>query len=138
MGMPPFHLAFPVLDLEATRHFYTQVLGCNLGREAETWIDFDFFGHQISAHLVARMADVPTNMIDGKAVPSSHFGAVLDWDDWQKLADRLKDAGTKFLIEPYIRFKGLVGEQATMFITDPSGNGLEFKAFKNKALVFAR
>lgn len=138
MGMPPFHLAFPVLELEATRHFYTQVLGCNLGREAETWIDFDFFGHQISAHLVARMADVPTNMIDGKAVPSSHFGAVLDWDDWQKLADRLKDAGTKFLIEPYIRFKGLVGEQATMFITDPSGNGLEFKAFKNKALVFAR
>ncbi len=138
MGMPPFHLAFPVLELESTRHFYTQVLGCNLGREAETWIDFDFFGHQISAHLVARMADVPTNLIDGKAVPSSHFGAVLDWDDWQKLADRLRDAGTQFLIEPYIRFKGLVGEQATMFITDPSGNGLEFKAFKNKALVFAR
>jgi uncharacterized protein len=138
MGMPPFHLAFPVLELEATRHFYTHVLGCNLGREAETWIDFDFFGHQISAHLVARMTDVPTNLIDGKAVPSSHFGAVLDWDDWQKLSERLKDAGTKFLIEPYIRFKGLVGEQATMFITDPSGNGLEFKAFKNKALVFAR
>lgn len=137
--MPPFHLAFPVTDLEATRAFYAGLLGCAVGREDTRWIDFDFFGHQISAHLVdAAPAPEPTNQVDGKAVPVRHFGAVLDWDDWQRLAQRLRDANTGFLIEPHIRFAGQVGEQATLFIADPSGNGLEFKSFKDPQRLFAR
>lgn len=147
--MTPFHLAFPVLDIEATRAFYSGLLGCAVGREDTRWIDFDFFGHQLSAHLVdAPLAPEPTNQepinqgptnqVDGKAVPVRHFGAVLDWDDWQILARRLRDAGIEFLIEPHIRFAGQIGEQATLFITDPSGNGLEFKAFKDPRRLFAR
>jgi extradiol dioxygenase family protein len=137
--MPPFHLAFPVTDLEATRNFYGGVLGCAIGREDTRWIDFDFFGHQISGHLVdTAPAPEPTNLVDGKAVPVRHFGAVLDWTDWQRLAQRLRDAGIGFLIEPHIRFAGQSGEQATLFITDPSGNGLEFKAFKDPQRLFAR
>lgn len=137
--MPPFHLAFPVTDLEATRAFYNALLGCAVGREDTRWIDFDFFGHQISAHLVdSAPAPEPTNEVDGKAVPVRHFGAVLAWDDWHRLAQRLRDAGVGFLIEPHIRFAGQVGEQATLFITDPSGNGLEFKSFKDPRCLFAR
>lgn len=137
--MTPFHLAFPVLDIETTRAFYGGLLGCTVGREDTRWIDFDFFGHQLSAHLVdAPPAPEPTNQVDGKAVPVRHFGAVLNWNDWQALAQRLRDAHIAFLIEPHIRFAGQVGEQATLFITDPSGNGLEFKAFKDPQRLFAR
>lgn len=138
MTMPPFHMAFPVADLEATKAFYEGLLGCRAGRSAATWIDFDFFGHQISAHLrpsEARRAE--TNEVDGDAVPVRHFGAILDWEDWRALADRLRGAGIRFLIEPHVRFKGEVGEQATMFFLDPSGNALEFKAFRDKSRVFA-
>ncbi len=136
-NMPPFLLAFPVTDLPTSREFYHQVLGCSIGRESERWIDFDFFGHQITCHLVAEMPFVATNGVDDKQVPSSHFGAILDWDDWHQLADKLRARDTQFLIEPYLRFKGERGEQATLFLTDPSGNGLEFKSFKDPAMVFA-
>ena len=135
---PRFHLAFPILDVEETRRFYVSLLGCTVGREAERWIDLDFFGHQISGHLVDDKAAVPTNPVDGKNVPSSHFGAILNWDEWHALAERLRNAGADFLIEPYIRFPGQTGEQATLFIVDPSGNGLEFKSFRNEAAIFAR
>lgn len=139
MSIPPFHLAFPVSDLEATRTFYVDLLGCGVGREAERWIDFDFHGHQISAHLVPDEAfDTPTNPVDGNAVPARHFGVVLGWADWHALADRLTAAGTEFIIEPRIRFKGEVGEQATLFFRDPSGNALEFKSFKDPSQLFAR
>jgi hypothetical protein len=139
MSAPPFHLAFPVRDLEATRRFYVDVLGCRVGREAERWIDFDFYGHQISAHLVdAPSEEVARNPVDGDAVPARHFGAVLDWKAWHELAERLRARGTRFRIEPRVRFQGEVGEQATMFLDDPSGNALEFKAFKDPARLFAR
>lgn len=134
---PPFHLAFPISDLQATREFYTKILGCKLGRESDRWIDFDFWGHQVTAHLVEQMPDVATNPVDGKQVPSSHFGCVLDWEAWHELADRLKVAKLNFLIGPYIRFEGEPGEQATMFIEDPSGNGLEFKSFKRPEALFS-
>ena len=134
-----FHLAYPVKDKEETRCFYTEIIGCKQGREAETWIDFDFFGHQVSFHLKpeAFNGNEPTNIVDGKDVPVRHFGAVLEWDEWHALRDRLKAAGTDFVIEPYIRFKGETGEQATMFFLDPSGNALEFKSFKDPSQVFA-
>lgn len=134
----PFHLAFPVKDLEATKSFYGELLGCEMGRSAERWVDFDFFGHQLSAHLRPEaLANEPTNEVDGKAVPVRHFGAILEWNQWHTLADKLKDAGIEFIIEPYIRFKGEIGEQATMFFLDPSGNALEFKSFKDPSQVFA-
>jgi len=134
---PRFHLAFPVTDLAATRTFFADVLGCEVGRVDERWIDFDFEGHQITAHLVDRIADVPTNEVDGKRVPSSHFGLILEWDAWHRLAERLGRGGARFLIEPYVRFEGRPGEQATMFVLDPSGNGLEFKAFRDEAAIFS-
>ncbi|WP_119461589.1 VOC family protein [Rhodospirillaceae bacterium SYSU D60014] len=138
MAMPPFHMAFPVADLAATRQFYEGLLGCRVGRSAERWIDFDFFGHQISAHLrPSEVRRAETNEVDGDQVPVRHFGAILDWDDWQALADRLAAASTRFIIEPHVRFKGEVGEQATMFFLDPSGNALEFKAFRDKSQIFA-
>lgn len=135
-GVPPFHLAFPVSDLARTRRFFTDVLGCSVGREDERWIDFDFFGHQVTAHLTEQMPAITTNAVDGKAVPASHFGAILEWDAWHGLADRLRGKSVEFLIEPYIRFEGKPGEQATMFVRDPSGNGLEFKSFRDRADVF--
>lgn len=139
MSMPPFHLAFPVVDIETTRAFYAGVLGCAVGREDSRWIDFDFYGHQLSAHLVDEPpAPGPTNPVDGRVVPVRHFGAVLGWDAWHALAERLRAAEIAFLIEPHIRFAGQVGEQATLFIQDPSGNGLEFKAFKDPRRLFAR
>ncbi|MGH8528515.1 MAG: VOC family protein [Nevskiales bacterium] len=135
---PRFHLAFPVRDIEATRRFYQDVLGCTLGREDSRWIDFDFHGHQISAHLTDMPLPVPCNEVDGKQVPVCHFGLILDWNDWQALVARLQAQRQEFLIDPYIRFKNETGEQATFFILDPSGNGLEFKAFRNEAQIFSR
>lgn len=136
-----FHMAFPVTDLPATRAFYTKHVGCKVGRTAERWIDFDFYGHQISAHLVDEMDVAVTNAVDGDAVPTRHFGCILPWDAWHALAERLRSAvaagESRFIIEPKIRFAGEPGEQATMFVTDPSGNALEFKAFRQDAQVFA-
>ena len=140
MSVPPFHLAFPVHDLAASRAFYGELLGCPEGRSSERWIDFDFFGHQLVAHLVDDAAPAPagdSNPVDGHDVPVPHFGAVLEWDTWHRLADRLRAANQKFVIEPYIRFEGQPGEQATMFLLDPSGNALEFKAFKDMGQLFA-
>lgn len=136
--MRPFHLAFPVTNIAATRHFYVEMLGCRVGREAESWIDFDFGGHQISAHLVARIVGSATSEVDGDAVPARHFGMILTMSEWQALAARLRSLGTRFIIEPHVRFKGEVGEQSTMFLRDPSGNALEFKAFADDASIFAR
>ena len=137
MSNPPFHLAFPVADLESTRLFYEDLLQCPVGRQAERWIDFNFFGHQISAHVKPEsLTTALTNEVDGDAVPVRHFGAVLPWTDWHRLADRLRAHEIDFLIEPHIRFEGQVGEQATLFLNDPSGNALEFKAFKDPALLF--
>jgi len=133
-----FHLAAPIKDKEATRSFYGGLLGCAQGREAERWIDFDFFGHQVSFHLADMgQSNEPTNSVDGKQVPVRHFGAVLGWEDWHTLSDKLQKAGTDFVIDPYIRFKGETGEQATMFFLDPSGNALEFKSFKDESQIFA-
>lgn len=136
---PRFHLAFPVRDIETTRQFYAGLLGCRIGREAARWIDFDFFGHQISAHLVDDGAEtIPGNDVEGKQVPVRHFGVILDWTDWQQLAEKLKESGTDFIIEPHTRFAGKPGEQATLFLYDPSGNALEFKAFRDESQIFAR
>lgn len=138
INMPPFHLAFPVSDLAATRNFYEGMLGCEVGRTAERWIDFDFFGHQLSAHLrPEEVAQARTNEVDGDSVPVRHFGAILEWEQWHELSERLREMGLSFIIEPHIRFKGEVGEQATMFLLDPSGNALEFKSFKDMSQVFA-
>lgn len=137
--LPPFHLAFPVHSLEAARGFYGGLLGCPEGRSSPEWIDFDFYGHQIVAHLApGECQPVGTSAVDGHGVPVRHFGAVLSMAQWEDLAARLKAGGTKFVIEPYIRFKGEPGEQATMFFHDPSGNALEFKAFANLASLFAK
>ncbi len=140
MPLRPFHLAFPVHDLDAARAFYGGTLGCPEGRSADTWIDFDLFGHQIVTHLNPDMkaADAHHNPVDGHDVPVPHFGVVLDMDAFDALAARLKAAGVRFVIEPYVRFRGEVGEQATMFFLDPSGNALEFKAFKDRAMLFAK
>jgi len=135
----PFHLAFPVHDLDSARAFYGGLLGCPEGRSSPDWIDFNLFGHQIVAHLAPdEVGHRQTSKVDGDNVPVRHFGVVLGLADWQKMADVLKAAGTEFVIEPHIRFKGEVGEQATMFFLDPSGNALEFKAFKDLGSLFAR
>lgn len=136
--MRPFHLAFPVHDLAAARRFYGETLGCREGRSSDHWIDFDLYGHQIVAHLDqnARPPEA-SNAVDGHDVPVPHFGVVLTMPDWEALAARLEAAGTQFGIAPHIRFKGLPGEQATMFFRDPSGNALEFKAFADDASLFA-
>ena len=137
-ALRPFHLAIPVRDLDSTRTFYVETLGCSVGRTSESWIDFNFFGHQLSAHVRAEeLAPVRTNPVDGEEVPVRHFGIVLAWDDWHALADRLRDKGITFLIGPTLRFKGRVGEQATLFVLDPSGNALEFKSFKDDRQLFA-
>ena len=136
---PRFHLAFPVTDLAAARRFYGDFLGCAEGRSSDDWVDFDFYGHQIVAHRVAAagMADA-TSLVDGQQVPVRHFGVILDLPAWEALAAKLAAAGTRFIVEPYVRFKGLPGEQATMFFLDPFGNALEFKAFGDEARLFAR
>lgn len=134
-----FHLAFPVNDLEAARAFYGGVLGCPEGRSSDMWIDFDLFGHQIVAHLQPGRAGVDTsNRVDNHDVPVPHFGVILTMEQFDRLAERLRRADIKFVIEPYVRFRGEVGEQATMFFLDPSGNALEFKAFADRSQVFAR
>ncbi len=139
MARPPFHLAFPVDDLAAARAFYGALLGCAEGRSSEQWVDFDFFGHQLVAHLApGEPRDSATNPVDGESVPVRHFGVVLDWDGWHALAQRLRVAGVAFLIEPGIRFAGQPGEQATLFVRDPAGNALEFKAFRDPSRLFAR
>ncbi len=140
MTLRPFHLAFPVHDLDAARAFWGGVMGCREGRSSATWVDFDFHGHQIVAHLVPGMArgDAGANPVDGHGVPVPHFGIVLDMEDWQALAARLRAAGTEFGIEPYIRFAGQAGEQATMFFRDPSGNAIEMKAFADLGQLFAK
>jgi uncharacterized protein len=137
--MPPFHLTFPVHDLADARRFYGGLLGCPEGRSAREWVDFDFYGHQIVAHLAPdECGPNRLNAVDGHGVPVRHFGVVLSMAQWQALAERLRAAGTRFVIEPYIRFKGEAGEQATMFFLDPSGNAIEIKAFANMASLFAR
>ena len=135
----PFHLAFPVNDLEDTRKFYVDVLGCSTGRESESWIDFNLYGHQVVAHVAPEETGLETfSGVDEKSVPVKHFGVVLPWDQWHELAGRLREADVDFHIEPYIRFEGEVGEQATMFFPDPSGNYLEFKSFKDPSQLFAK
>lgn len=136
---PRFHLAFPVSDLAEARSFYGQLLGCKEGRSAPEWVDFDFFGHQIVAHLsTPETGHKAHNFVDGDAVPVRHFGVILTMPEWQDLAEKLEKSGIAFVIQPEVRFKGLAGEQATFFITDPSGNALEFKAFADDKMVFAR
>jgi uncharacterized protein len=135
---PRFHLAFPVHDLEKARSFYAGLLGCGVGRESSRWIDFDFHGHQITAHLAETGGEAGANAVDGDRVPVRHFGLILARTDWDALARRLQQAGATFLIEPRVRFRGRPGEQATMFIRDPSGNALEFKSFADEAAIFAR
>ena len=140
-SLRPFHIAFPVDDLEAARRFYGGVLGCLEGRSAPDWIDFNLFGHQIVAHHKPRTeasADLHSNPVDGHNVPIPHFGVVLEQADWDALSRRLRAAGTRFIIEPYTRFKGEVGEQSTMFFLDPAGNALEFKAFGDLSQLFAK
>ena len=135
----PFHLAFPIRDIAETREFYGGLLGCEIGRSTDKWIDFNFFGHQLSAHIKPEeLAPAHSNTVDGKYVPVRHFGAILPWEEWHELAEKLKKQGIEFVIEPYIRFKGEVGEQATMFFLDPCGNALEFKSFQDESQIFAK
>jgi extradiol dioxygenase family protein len=137
--LAPFHLAFPVRDLAEARQFYGELLGCSEGRSSPEWIDFNFYGHQIVAHLApSETGAAQQNAVDGHGVPVRHFGVVLSMDEWNAAADKLRAAGTQFVIEPYIRFKGEVGEQATMFFTDPSGNAVELKAFADINRLFAK
>lgn len=136
-ALRPFHLAIPVRNIESAREFYREVLDCKEGRSSEHWVDFDFFGHQLVIHLSEQLHIKEANPVDGKDVPIPHFGVVLTMEDFRELATKLKKKGVAFVIEPYIRFKGLPGEQATMFFFDPSGNALEFKAFRNLDQLFA-
>ncbi|MFC3120750.1 VOC family protein [Agaribacter flavus] len=137
--MRPFHLAIAINDVEETRSFYVSRFDVKVGREAQKWIDFDFYGHQLSAHVKPEeTSPVQTNGVDGKQVPVRHFGIVLEWEQWHQLAQKLRRFSTKLIVEPYIRFEGEVGEQATMFLQDPSGNALEFKAFKDDEQLFAK
>jgi extradiol dioxygenase family protein len=140
-ALRPFHIAFPVDDLDAARHFYGTVLGCPEGRSSKQWIDFDLFGHQIVAHHKPASAEATkahANPVDGHDVPIPHFGVVLTPQDWKALADRVRAAGVSFIIEPYTRFEGQIGEQSTMFFLDPAGNALEFKAFADLSQMFAK
>lgn len=138
MTLRPFHLAFPVRDLAEARAFWGGVMGCPEGRSSDHWIDFDFHGHQIVAHLSPDAAPPATSEVDSHDVPVPHFGIVLELADWEALAERLKAAGVRFVIEPYVRFRGQPGEQATMFFHDPSGNAIEMKAFADLSQLFAR
>lgn len=135
----PFHVAIPVHNLEECRVFYRETLGCEEGRSSDHWVDFNFFGHQLVIHYKEKSnAPVATNAVDGKHVPVPHYGVVLPWDTFHSFAEDLKSKGVQFIIEPYLRFEGLVGEQATMFFKDPAGNALEFKAFKDLSQLFAK
>jgi extradiol dioxygenase family protein len=141
MTLQPFHLAIPVYDVALAREFYRDVFGLEEGRSAGTWVDFNFYGHQLVIHqhpITSDQKTATTNPVDGHGVPVPHFGVVLTWGQWEQLAQRLKEGNIKFIIEPYIRFEGQVGEQATMFFHDPCGNALEFKAFKDIGQLFAK
>ncbi len=141
MTLPPFHLAIPVHDLDKARHFYGEVFALEEGRSSARWVDFDFYGHQLVIHqspVTPAHERANTNPVDGHDVPVPHFGLVLEWEQWEALAARLKSLDTQFVIEPYVRFEGEVGEQATMFLLDPCGNALEFKAFKDIGQLFAK
>lgn len=140
MSLQPFHLAIPVNDLQSTREFYGKILNLSEGRSSEEWIDWNFFGHQLTTHLAEETRAKAANIVDGKAVPCRHFGVVLKWDDWHALKERLEAEpnAVKFILAPYIRFKGEIGEQATMFFLDPSGNALEFKSFQDMNRLFAK
>lgn len=139
MTLSPFHLAIPVDNLTACRNFYTNVLNFEEGRSSDHWVDYNFFGHQLVIHYKEKqIQDTATNLVDGKDVPVPHFGVVLEWTIFHDFAELLKSKAIDFVIEPYIRFEGLVGEQATMFFKDPSGNALEFKAFKDRSQLFAK
>ncbi|WP_394354054.1 VOC family protein [Winogradskyella helgolandensis] len=139
MALAPFHLAIPVHNLELCRNFYTNILQLEEGRSSDHWVDYNFFGHQLVIHFKAKQTEEEiTNLVDGKDIPVPHFGVVLEWDLFHQLSELLKSKGIHFIIEPYIRFEGLVGEQATMFFKDPSGNALEFKAFKDINQLFAK
>jgi extradiol dioxygenase family protein len=140
MSVQPFHLAIPVHSIDEARQFYGEFLGFEEGRSCESWIDWNFFGHQLVTHLKAGVKSeiAAANAVDGRCVPVPHFGVVLQWQDWHDFAEKLKKAEIKFVIEPYVRFRGKVGEQATMFFLDPSGNALEFKAFKDISQLFAK
>ncbi len=139
MQLHPFHLAIPVDDLKAARHFYGEILGCPQGRTDALWTDYDLFGHQLVIHYKPKSEGATHhNPVDGHDVPIPHFGVVLPWKEWERLAQRMKEAGVPFVIEPYIRFLGLPGEQATMFFLDPCGNALEFKSFKDINQLFAK
>lgn len=140
MKLRPFHLAIPVDNLKRAREFYRDILECEEGRSSDHWVDFIFFGHQLVIHIKERAVSKPskdTNSVDGKAVPIPHFGVVLSWDDFWKFSEKLKHKNLTFEIEPYLRFKGKIGEQASMFFYDPSGNALEFKTFKDDSQLFA-
>ena len=137
-NLPRFHLAFPVRDLAEARRFYGELLGCPEGRSSDEWVDFDFYGHQIVAHLSTPESKAVTNPVDGENVPVRHFGVILTLEEWETLTQKLRAAKVSFIIEPQIRFKGLPGEQATCFFLDPSGNALELKAFADDASVFAK
>ena len=134
----PFHLAFPIIDIEKTKKWYINILGCTIGRESEQWVDFNFFGHQISGHLVTESNSSSKNEVDKKKIPVRHFGIILSFSEWESLAARLNYLEIDFIIKPYVRFKKEKGEQATLFIKDPSNNYLEFKAFKNDEMIFQR
>lgn len=137
---PLFHLAFPVTDLQQARDFYGGILGCETGRESDSWVDFNFFGHQLVAHLVSPEdhPSIKTNQVDGQAIPASHFGVILAWQQFHDMAKRLQDRDVEFVIEPCIRFEGRRGEQMTLFVRDPSNNFLEFKTFRNLDALFAK
>ena len=140
-SLTPFHVAIPVHDLTETRKFYGELLGCEEGRSSNQWIDFNLYGHQFVTHMKPRpesSEELHHNPVDGHDVPVPHYGVVLEWGEWERLAEHLKSNNIEFVIEPYIRFKGLPGEQATMFLLDPSGNALEFKAFKDIGQLFAK
>ncbi len=138
MSLPPFHVAVPVTSLEASRAFYGELLGCPEGRSDEHWIDFNLYGHQFVCHYASQAAPSASNEVDGERVPVPHYGVVLNWSDWEALAEKLTKANADFILEPGVRFTGLPGEQATLFIADPSGNVLEFKAMRNPANLFSK
>jgi len=137
-NLRPFHLAFPVYNIKESRDWYIKYLNCKIGRESSNWIDFNFFGHQISAHLTSLKHDIfKTNLVDNKNIPIRHFGIILSWDQWHDLVNKLKNKDIVFIVKPYTRFKGESGEQVTFFIKDPSENFLEFKSFKNDSSIFS-